>query len=60
VLATRKPRRVVGRKVVTEFMAAGGAPGSKGTALAQIVGGRTMGSIDSAIPGAWRRITEDT
>jgi hypothetical protein len=31
----------------------------QGTALAQIVGGRTMGSIDPALPRACRRIIED-
>jgi hypothetical protein len=50
VLPTRKPRRLVGRNVVTEFIAAGGRPGSKGTALSQIKDGRTMGSADPELP----------
>ena len=53
---TRKPGRLVGRNVVTEFIAAGEA-GSKGTALTQIEDGRTMGSTDPELPrpGSRRR-----
>jgi hypothetical protein len=47
VLPTRKPRRLVGRNVVTEFIAAGGGPEARERLLRRL---RTEGRWDPQIP----------
>jgi hypothetical protein len=47
VLPTRKPRRLVGQNVVTEFMAAGRGPNAREWLLRRL---RTEGLWDPQIP----------